>query len=137
MVLAVLEAHCGVQLGGHDVYLNVAGGLRISEPAADLAVAAALVSSLAGAPLPPDAVYFGEIGLSGAVRPVAQAAGAAEGGGEARLRPRRRCRAPARDERSTARSTLRAIGDAGRPASPTIAAAGRRPRRPAHRRQDE
>ena len=74
MVLAVLEAHCGVRLGGHDVYLNVAGGLRIQEPAADLAAAAALVSSLANAPLPADAVYFGEISLSGAVRPVAQTA---------------------------------------------------------------
>src|SRR5476649_2765953 len=72
MVLAVLEAHCGVKLSGHDVYLNVAGGLRIQEPAADLAAAAALVSSLANAPLPTDAVYFGEISLSGAVRPVAQ-----------------------------------------------------------------
>src|SRR6266567_3484139 len=72
MVLAVLEAHCGVRLSGHDVYLNVAGGLRIQEPAADLAAAAALVSSLAHAPLPADAVYFGEISLSGAVRPVAQ-----------------------------------------------------------------
>ena len=74
MVLAVLEAHCGVKLGGHDVYLNVAGGLRIMEPAADLAAAAALVSSLTNAPLPADAVYFGEVSLSGAVRPVAQAA---------------------------------------------------------------
>jgi DNA repair protein RadA/Sms len=74
MVLAVLEAHCGVKLGGHDVYLNVAGGLRIQEPAADLAAAAALVSSLAGASLPPEAVYFGEVSLSGAVRPVAQTA---------------------------------------------------------------
>jgi DNA repair protein RadA/Sms len=72
MVLAVLEAHGGIRLGGHDVYLNVAGGLRISEPAADLAVAAALVSSLSGAALPSDAVYFGEVGLSGAIRPVAQ-----------------------------------------------------------------
>jgi DNA repair protein RadA/Sms len=72
MVLAVLEAHCGVKLSGHDVYLNVAGGLRIHEPAADMAAAAALVSSLVNAPLPPDAVYFGEISLSGAVRPVAQ-----------------------------------------------------------------
>jgi DNA repair protein RadA/Sms len=72
MVLAVLEARCGVRLSGHDVYLNVAGGLRIQEPAADLAAAAALVSSLANAPLPADAVYFGEISLSGAVRPVAQ-----------------------------------------------------------------
>src|SRR5437899_1272253 len=74
MVLAVLEAHCGIRLSGHDVYLNVAGGLRIQEPAADLAAAAALVSSLAHAPLPADAVYFGEVSLSGAVRPVAQAA---------------------------------------------------------------
>ncbi|HVV61205.1 MAG TPA: DNA repair protein RadA [Pseudolabrys sp.] len=74
MVLAVLEAHCGVRLSGHDVYLNVAGGLRIQEPAADLAAAAALVSSLANAPLPADAVYFGEVSLSGAVRPVAQSA---------------------------------------------------------------
>jgi DNA repair protein RadA/Sms len=74
MVLAVLEAHCGVKLSGHDVYLNVAGGLRIQEPAADLAAAAALVSSLAHAPLPADAVYFGEISLSGAIRPVAQTA---------------------------------------------------------------
>jgi DNA repair protein RadA/Sms len=73
MVLAVLEAHCGVKLGGHDVYLNVAGGMRIQEPAADLAAAAALISSLANAPLPAEAVYFGEISLSGAVRPVAQA----------------------------------------------------------------
>jgi DNA repair protein RadA/Sms len=73
MVLAVLEAHGGMRLGAHDVYLNVAGGLRISEPAADLAAAAALVSSMSGAPLPPDTVYFGEIGLSGAIRPVAQA----------------------------------------------------------------
>ena len=74
MVLAVLEAHCGVRLGGHDVYLNVAGGMRIQEPAGDLAAAAALVSSLANAPLPADAVYFGEVSLSGAVRPVAHSA---------------------------------------------------------------
>ncbi|MCC0031370.1 MAG: DNA repair protein RadA [Brucellaceae bacterium] len=73
MVLAVLEAHCGLKFGMHDVYLNVAGGYRISEPAADLAVASALVSSLAGLALPHDCVYFGEISLSGAVRPVAHA----------------------------------------------------------------
>jgi len=70
MVLAVLEAHAGLKLGQHDVYLNVAGGLRIAEPAADLAAAAALVSSLIGVALPHDAVYFGEIALSGAVRAV-------------------------------------------------------------------
>jgi DNA repair protein RadA/Sms len=73
MVLAVLEARCGVRLSGHDVYLNVAGGLRIQEPAADLAVAAALVSSLSGVPLPRDRLFFGEIGLSGAVRAVPRA----------------------------------------------------------------
>jgi DNA repair protein RadA/Sms len=72
MVIAVLETHAGVRLGQHDVYLNVAGGLRIAEPAADLAAAAALVSSLTGSALPADSVYFGEVGLSGAVRPVAQ-----------------------------------------------------------------
>ena len=74
MILAVLEAHCRVRLGDCDVYLNVAGGLRINEPAADLAVAAALVSSRLAAPLPPDCAYFGEISLSGAIRPVAHAA---------------------------------------------------------------
>lgn len=74
MVLAVLEAHCGVRLGQHDVYLNVAGGYRISEPAADLAVAAALVSSLAGVNLPAESVYFGEVSLSGATRPVSHGA---------------------------------------------------------------
>jgi DNA repair protein RadA/Sms len=72
MVLAVLEARCGVAVGANDVYLNVAGGLRIGEPAADLAVAAAVVSSLADEPVPPDMVVFGEIGLGGEVRPVSQ-----------------------------------------------------------------
>ncbi len=74
MILAVLEARCGVKFAQHDVYLNVAGGLRINEPGADLAVAAALISSLSGVALPLECVYFGEISLSGAVRPVAQAA---------------------------------------------------------------
>jgi DNA repair protein RadA/Sms len=74
MVLAVLEAHGGLRVGQHDVYLNIAGGLRIVEPAADLAVAAALVSSLSGGRLPHDSIYFGEISLSGAVRPVVQSA---------------------------------------------------------------
>src|SRR5271155_5717759 len=74
MVLAVLEAHGGLKLGQYDIYLNIAGGLRVSEPAADLAAAAALVSSLTGHSLPHDRVYFGEASLSGAVRPVAQTA---------------------------------------------------------------
>ncbi|MFA4994322.1 MAG: DNA repair protein RadA [Bdellovibrionales bacterium] len=72
MILAVLEARCGVVFGANDVYLNVAGGLHISEPAADLAVAAALISSLTGEPVPASCVAFGEIGLSGEVRRVSQ-----------------------------------------------------------------
>jgi len=70
MVLAVLEARCGVSFAGKDVYLNVAGGLRINEPAADLAVAAAIASSAFDISLPKDSVVFGEISLSGDVRPV-------------------------------------------------------------------
>jgi DNA repair protein RadA/Sms len=70
MLIAVLEARCGVRLGAHDVYLNVAGGLRLSEPAADLAAAAALVSSMSASPAPDDTVYFGEVSLTGAVRAV-------------------------------------------------------------------
>ena len=73
MVLAVLDARLGLGLAGSDVYLNVAGGLRIQEPAADLAVAAALISSLSNTPLPADMVIFGEISLSGDIRPVSQA----------------------------------------------------------------
>ena len=72
MILAVLEARAGLRIKAHDVYLNVAGGLKVREPAADLAAAAALVSSLHGAPLPAQAVLFGEIALSEAVRPVGQ-----------------------------------------------------------------
>jgi len=72
MVLAVLEARAGLAFAGTDIYLNVAGGLRINEPAADAAVAAALVSAMTGQPVPADTVVFGEIGLSGEVRAVAQ-----------------------------------------------------------------
>jgi DNA repair protein RadA/Sms len=72
MILAVLEARCGIPFAGLDVYLNVAGGLKISEPAADLAVAAALLSARQDAAVPPDTVIFGEISLSGALRPVGQ-----------------------------------------------------------------
>ena len=72
MVLAVLEARCGLGFGQRDVYLNVAGGLRISEPAADLAAAAALASSALDTPLPQDCVVFGEISLSGEIRPVSR-----------------------------------------------------------------
>jgi DNA repair protein RadA/Sms len=72
MILAVLESRCGISFAGLDVYLNVAGGLRISEPAADLAVACALVSAREDATLPETCVIFGEISLSGALRPVSQ-----------------------------------------------------------------
>ena len=72
MILAVLEARCGIPFAGLDVYLNVAGGMKISEPAADLAVAAALLSAREDVALPPETVVFGEISLSGALRPVSQ-----------------------------------------------------------------
>jgi len=72
MILAVLEARAGVTLSNHDVYLNVAGGLKLREPAADLAVAAALLSSLSDTIIPHGTVLFGEVALSGAVRPVGQ-----------------------------------------------------------------
>ena len=71
-ILAVLEARCAIPFTGLDVFLNVAGGLRVSEPAADLAVAAALLSAREDVALPPDMVFFGEISLSGALRPVTQ-----------------------------------------------------------------
>ncbi|MHA1113106.1 MAG: DNA repair protein RadA [Alphaproteobacteria bacterium] len=73
MIIAVLEARCGLALSGYDVYLNVAGGLRVGEPAADLAVAGALVSARLEQPVPADAVLFGEVGLSGEIRAVSQA----------------------------------------------------------------
>jgi DNA repair protein RadA/Sms len=73
MLLAVLEARCGVAIGARDIYLNVAGGYRINEPAGDLAAAAALASALSGEPVPPRTVIFGEVALSGAIRPVARA----------------------------------------------------------------
>ena len=72
MILAVLEARCGIPFAGLDVYMNVAGGLRVTEPAADLAVAAALLSSREDVALPKGTVVFGEISLSGHVRPVGQ-----------------------------------------------------------------
>jgi DNA repair protein RadA/Sms len=72
MILAVLEARCGIPFTGLDVYLNVAGGMKISEPAADLAVAAALLSAREDVALPAETVIFGEISLSGALRPAPQ-----------------------------------------------------------------
>jgi DNA repair protein RadA/Sms len=72
MILAVLEARCGIPFAGLDVYLNVAGGLRVTEPAADMAVAAALLSAREDVALPARTVVFGEISLSGSLRPVGQ-----------------------------------------------------------------
>jgi DNA repair protein RadA/Sms len=72
MILAVLDARCGLGFATRDVYLNVAGGLRISEPAADLAAAAALASSALDVALPQNCVVFGEISLSGDVRSVSR-----------------------------------------------------------------
>jgi DNA repair protein RadA/Sms len=74
MILAVLEARCGLSLSSAEVYLNIAGGYRLSDPAADLAVAAAIISSWTEKPVPSDAIVFGEIALSGEIRPVSHAA---------------------------------------------------------------
>ncbi len=71
-ILAVLEARCGIPFAGLDVFLNVAGGMKVAEPAADLAIAGALLSAREDNALPPEAVLFGEISLSGALRPVSQ-----------------------------------------------------------------
>jgi DNA repair protein RadA/Sms len=73
MLLAVLESRCGLNFSSAEVYLNIAGGYRLTDPAADLAVAAALVSALADRPLPDKAAWFGEISLAGEIRPVAHA----------------------------------------------------------------
>ena len=78
LLLAVMEKRLGVRLADRDVYVNVVGGVEVEEPAADLAVVAAVLSSLADKPLPPEAVFFGEVGLLGEVRGV--------GRGDARLR---------------------------------------------------
>jgi DNA repair protein RadA/Sms len=73
MLLAVLEARCGLNFSSAEVYLNVSGGYRLADPAADLAVAAALISALADKPLPLRSAFFGEVSLAGEVRPVAHA----------------------------------------------------------------
>ncbi len=73
MILAVLEARCGVSLSNKEVYLTIAGGFKITEPAADLAVAAAIISAISNNPVPENSVFFGEIGLSGEIRAVARA----------------------------------------------------------------
>jgi DNA repair protein RadA/Sms len=74
LLLAVLERHAGVRFADRDVYLNLVGGLALREPALDLAVAAALLSSSADRPLPADLALAGEIGLLGEVRAVSRAA---------------------------------------------------------------
>ena len=74
MILAVLEARCGMSFSNAEVYLNIAGGLRVSDPAADVAVAAALVSALVEKPVPLEAVALGELALSGEIRPAAHLA---------------------------------------------------------------
>jgi len=70
LLLAVLHRHGGVEVAGHDVFVNAVGGVRIDEPAVDLAVLLAIDSSLANRPLPAKLVVFGEVGLAGEIRPV-------------------------------------------------------------------
>ena len=109
MLLAVLETRCGLRLNATDVYLNIAGGLRVNEPAADLAVAAALASAAFETPTSAGMVYFGEVGLSGEVRQVAQA--------EARLKEAAKLGfEPATLPRRVARGN-RTLARPGRPAS--------------------
>jgi DNA repair protein RadA/Sms len=72
LLLAVLDKRAGLSLATLDVFVNVVGGLRVAEPAGDLAIAAALASSVYDRPLPPDALFIGEVGLGGEVRPVSQ-----------------------------------------------------------------
>jgi len=110
MILAVLDARAGLGISARDVYLNVAGGLKIAEPAADLAAAAALISSFTGRPLPKDCVVFGEIALSGDVRPAAHA--------EARLKEAAklgfaRAFVPAGSKAQGAGLTLEPVADVG------------------------
>lgn len=72
MLLAVLHRHGGIQVGDHDVFANVVGGVKVMETGADLATLLAAVSSFRDKPLPRDLVVFGEVGLSGEIRPVPQ-----------------------------------------------------------------
>jgi DNA repair protein RadA/Sms len=74
MLLAVLEKRCGFKLGTQDVFLNLAGGLRVTDPALDLAVVAAVLSSVLDVPLPERTAFAGEVGLSGEIRPVPRVA---------------------------------------------------------------
>lgn len=101
MVMAVIETRCGLAIGANDVYLNVAGGLKVNEPAADLAVAAALLSSFSGKPVPNGSVFFGEVGLSGEIRQVSHAEGrfkeTAKLGFESVFAPKRRGKQPKTD----------------------------------------
>ncbi|GBQ92677.1 DNA repair protein RadA [Acetobacter nitrogenifigens DSM 23921 = NBRC 105050] len=114
MLLAVLETRCGLKLSTMDVYLNFAGGLRVTEPAADLAVAAALISAATGQPTSAGSVYFGEVGLSGEIRQVPQADArlkeAQKLGFELAVLPRRVARATSARVRPPAGLTLNELG---------------------------
>ncbi len=106
MIVAVLARHAGIALGQADVFVNVAGGVRIDEPGADLAVALAIASAARRAPVRAGAAAFGEIGLTGRLRPATQAATAPRGVREARA---------ARDRRASGHAgARRAQGDEGR-----------------------
>ena len=116
MILAVLETRCGVRIGANDIYLNVAGGLKVNEPAADLAVAAALISSLTGTPLPADAVLFRRNQPVGRRAAGVACGAAAARSGQARLRPGLYGKAQRQGagNRSRNRGIQRTVG-AGRP----------------------
>src|SRR6185436_5625392 len=108
LLLAVLEKRAGLELLGDDVFVSVAGGLEVSEPAADLGVAAAVASSLRSRPLPAHTALFGEVGLGGEVRSVGQPALRLK---EAALMGFTRCLMPARSlNKETVPDGLEAVG---------------------------
>ena len=115
LLLAVLEKRVGVPLSRQDAFVNVAGGARVSEPAADLGVVLAAASSYLDRPLRGDLVVIGEVGLAGEVRAVTGLAGATQGSGRARLRRGRGAAEQPRDARGRIRWTCRAWGRWTRP----------------------
>ena len=87
MLLAVLSVHAGLDLSGHDVFVNLAGGIKLVEPAVDLAVAAAVASSLSGSPLPQQGHLLWRSGAGGRTAGGEPLPGPAQRGGQARLQP--------------------------------------------------
>ena len=116
LLLAVLDKRAGLNFGADDVFVNVAGGLAIEEPAADLAIVAAVASSLRNRPIRPDTVVFGEVGLAGEIRATTQAACAAARGRAAGVHALRGARQQRRRgatcPKAWSSSSVRTVGEA-------------------------